>query len=114
MQSKAKTVNEYLAEIPADRREALTTLRLLIKKSAPAVEESMQYGMPSYALNGMLLGLASQKHHMAFYCCDDVIERYRPRLDKLSCGKGCIRFRRIGELPLDLISEMLRNFATPR
>ena len=111
MQSNAKTVDEYLSGIPEDRHAALAALRKLIKSAAPLARESMQYGMPAYEINGILIGLASQKQHMAFYCCDEVMDRYRSKLGKLDCGKGCIRFRRIEDLPLEVLAAMLREVA---
>lgn len=115
MQSKAKTVDEYLAELPEDRRRALATLRKLIKKTAPAAREEMQYGMPAYTLGAGFCAIASQKHYMALYSCDHaVVEKYRGALGKLDCGKGCIRFRRIEQLPMEVISELLREVAALR
>ncbi|MDB6024838.1 MAG: hypothetical protein JWM68_1061 [Verrucomicrobiales bacterium] len=109
MQSKAKTVNEYLAELPPERRAALSTLRALIRKTVPGVIESMQYGMPGYVIGEVMLGLASQKHYMAFYCCDTVVDNYRSLLGKLNCGKSCIRFKNLEELPLDVIATIIRD-----
>src|SRR5687768_6017239 len=80
MQSDAPTVEAYLAELPEDRREAISTLRDLILANLPAgYEEVMQYGMVGYVVpladhpetyNGepiTYIGLASQKRHMALY-----------------------------------------------
>ncbi len=114
MQSKAKTVDEYLAEIPAERRTALSTLRTLIKSSAPNAEEGMLYGVPTYTLEELFCSFASQKHYMALYCCDDIPEKYRSQLGQLNCGKSCIRFRRLEELPLEVISALLRDVANLR
>ena len=109
MQSKATTVDGYLAELPAARRSALDTLRHLILTTVPVAEEKMMYGMPAYRIGNVVCGLASQKHHMAFYCCEDVVEKYRSRLGKLDCGKGCIRFRQLEELPLAVVSSILKD-----
>ena len=59
-------------------------------------------------------GLASQKHYMAFYSCDEVMDKSRSALANLNCGKGCIRFRRLEDLPLEVISNMLRDVAEAR
>ena len=49
MQSKAKTVNEYLKSLPEDRREAIESVRHVVLKSLPkGYEEGMQYGMIGY------------------------------------------------------------------
>jgi uncharacterized protein YdhG (YjbR/CyaY superfamily) len=114
MQSKAATVDGYLDEIPADRRSALGVLRTLILEIAPTARETMLYGMPVYLLNELYCAFASQKQYMALYCCDDLLEQYRPQLGKLSCGKGCIRFRKLEDLPMDVISSLLKELAKRR
>jgi hypothetical protein len=140
MQSKAKTVKEYLEELSKDRREALEKVRRVIRKNLPkGYEESMQYGMIGYGVPLKLypagyLGdkktllpyaaLASQKNHMAVYLMniygnketqkwfDGEVEKWQnvaPRQargkKKLDMGKSCVRFRKIDDLPLDLIGK---------
>jgi uncharacterized protein YdhG (YjbR/CyaY superfamily) len=108
VQSKAATVKEYLDELPEDRREALSRVRKLIRKTAPAATEGMQYGMIGYSLGPLLFSLGSQKNYMALYVCDPAaVEAHRERLGKLNCGKGCIRFRELEDLPLDAIGDIL-------
>jgi uncharacterized protein YdhG (YjbR/CyaY superfamily) len=108
MRSNAKTVREYLDALPDDRRKALARIRALIKKAAPGVTEDMTYGMPSYVLGEPLFGLASQKGYMAFYVCDtDVVAAHRAGLGRVNCGKSCIRFRRLDDLPLAVIERII-------
>ncbi len=110
MRSNAKTVREYLAALPDDQRKALTRLRALIKKAAPGATENMTYGMPSYFLGGPIFGLASQKGYMALYVCDtDVVAAHRSGLRGLDCGKSCIRFRRLDDLPLAVITRIIED-----
>jgi uncharacterized protein YdhG (YjbR/CyaY superfamily) len=110
MQSKATNVAEYLEELPEDRRKALSELRALIRKTAPDTIETMQYGMASYTMGAPLFALASQKQHMALYVCDtDAVNAHREGLGNLNCGKGCIRFKRLGDLPLDVVSDILKE-----
>ena len=115
MKSNATTVPEYLADLPADRQTALKKVRSLIRKTVPEAQETMQHGMAAYELNGLLCALASQKNHMAVYVCDpEVVDAHRDALGKLNSGKGCIRFRKLEELPLDAISEILKEAAMKR
>ena len=115
MKSNATTVPEYLAELPADRQAALKKVRSVIKKAVPKAKESMQYGMPAYDLNGLVCGLASQKNYMALYVCEpEIVDAHREALGKLNCGKGCIRFRKLDELPLDAIGDILQEAAAKR
>ena len=115
MKFNATTVPDYLAELPADRQTPLKTVRSLIKKTVPEAKESMQHGMAAYELHGLLCALASQKNHMALYVCEaDVVDAHRNALGKLNCGKGCIRFGKLEELPLEAISEILKEAAAKR
>ena len=107
MTSKATSVSEYLKELPADRKAALGKLRALINRIAPKATEGMKYGLPSF---GDLCAFASQKNYMALYVCEgDIVDAYRAELGKLSCGKGCIRFKRVEDLPLATIESILKD-----
>jgi uncharacterized protein YdhG (YjbR/CyaY superfamily) len=104
--STAATVNEYFNELPTDRRAGLERLRVLIHRIAPRIAETMQYGMPTF---GDLCALASQKHYLALYVCEgDIVQRYVPRLGKVDCGKGCIRFKHVEDLNLAAVEDLLR------
>ena len=108
MKSIATTVPDYLAELPEDRRAALATIRDMIRTAAPDAVEDMQYGMASYAQGALLFALASQKHHMSLYICDsEAVDAHRQQLGTLNCGKGCIRFKSLDQLPLDVVSDIL-------
>ena len=78
--SKAETVDEYLAELPEERRAAISAVRQVVLDSLPeGYEEMMQFGMIGYVIplvrypvtyNGQALqyaALASQKNHMSLY-----------------------------------------------
>ena len=107
MQSKAATISEYLEELPADRRSALNELRALIRRVAPQAEEWMQYGLPAF---GDVCAMASQKNYMALYVCEgDIVKAHLPQLGKVSCGKGCIRFKRLADLNLSSVESILRE-----
>ena len=107
MKSDAKDVAAYLSELPEDRRKALSKLRALIRKDRKLVE-AMQHGMACYASGDLLFALASQKQYMALYVCDtDVVAKHRAALGALDCGKSCIRFQNVEDLPLDVITRML-------
>ena len=115
MRSNAKTVPDFIAELPPDRKAALTKLRALVRKAAPDAVETMQYGMPGYDMNGMLCGFASQKNYMAFYCCEpEIVDSHREALGKLDCGKGCIRFRALEDLPLETIGAIVKEARAKR
>src|SRR3989344_1849247 len=127
VQSNAKTVEAYLKELPTERKEAISAVRKVILKNLPrGYEECMQYGMISYVIplekypdtyNKQALGivaLASQKNYMSVYLMAIYggkktekwfAEEYRKSGKKLDMGKSCIRFRKLDDLPLELIGK---------
>lgn len=129
MRSEATTVDQYLAELPDDRRAALEEVREVILANLPeGYQESMNWGMISYEIplerypdtyNKKPLGyagLASQKNHMAVYLMNiysseetatTFEEQYRATGKRYDVGKSCVRFRRIDDLPLDLIGSTI-------
>jgi uncharacterized protein YdhG (YjbR/CyaY superfamily) len=124
--SKAATVDEYLAELPEERREAIATVRRFILDHLPeGYVEGMNWGMIVYEIplerypdtyNNQPLGLvalASQKNHMSLYLLgdDEFRRRWKETGKKLDMGKTCIRFRRVDDLALDVIGDTLS--ATP-
>lgn len=107
MQSNAATIDEYLMELPPDRRAALSEMRVLIHQVAPNTFEAMQYGLPSF---GDICALASQKNYMSFYICEsDILKAHLSQLGKVSCGKGCIRFKQIADLNMTAVESILRE-----
>ena len=127
--STARTPEEYLDSLPEDRRAAVAAVRRVVLENLPdGFEEGMQYGMIGYYIplerfpdtyNGQPLGLAAlanQKQHMALYLNnvygDRTTEsRFRERWaatgKKLDMGKSCVRFRRLEDLPLDVIGRTI-------
>ena len=129
VRSAAATVEEYLQELPPDRREDIQLVReLVLDNLPPGYVETMNWGMITYEIpldrypktyNSqplMYAALASQKRHMALYlmCVYShqesrawFEERYKASGKRLDMGKSCVRFRRLEDLPLDLIAETI-------
>ncbi|MFQ6676955.1 MAG: DUF1801 domain-containing protein [Fidelibacterota bacterium] len=129
MQSKAKTVKEYLDELPIERRKTITAVRTVIVNSLPhGYEETMNWGMISYEIplkvypntyNKRPLGLAalaSQKHYISLYLM--CVYMNSKRMDKLqkgfsdmginpNMGKSCIRFKTVDQIPLEILGEII-------
>jgi hypothetical protein len=137
--SKAKTVEGYLAELPSDRREAISAVRKVILKNLPkGLEEIMQYGMIAYVVPHKLFpagyhcdpsqplcyaGLASQKNHMAVYLTtvyghketqDWFVKAYKATGKKLDMGKSCVRFKKLENLPLDVIGQAIARVSVQK
>lgn len=134
MQSKATTVNQYIAELPDDRREAISKVReVILKNIDKTFAEGMSYGMmgwyvphsvfpAGYHCNPSLplpfAGLASQKQYMSLYMMSAygdggeekwLREQFKKAGKKLDMGKCCIRFKKLEDLPLDVIAEAFRR-----
>ncbi len=129
MQSKAKTVEDYLSELDDSRRDAISAVRNVVLENLPdGYEEMMLFGMITYAIPLttfsdtynkqplMYAALASQKRHMALYLTnvygDESLEtwfreRYLATGKRLDMGKSCVRFRKLDDLPLDLVGETI-------
>jgi uncharacterized protein YdhG (YjbR/CyaY superfamily) len=111
MQSQAKTVDDYLEEVPAERKAALTRLRDLCRSALKGFDESMDYGGPAYKRNGVVeVGFASQKHFIGLYILkQEVMDAYKGRLagKGVSFGKGCIRFSKPERIDFEIVEEML-------
>lgn len=136
MQSKAKSVSEYLAELPPHRREAVATVRKVILENLNnGFEEGMTGGMIGYFVPHRLYppgyhcnpehplpfaGLASQKNYMSVYLMtvygDDqpFRDRWAKTGKKLDMGKCCVRFRKLDDLALDVIGAEIRRVSVER
>lgn len=134
MKNNSKSVKDYLASIPEDRRKIIQKLRTTILKNLPeGFEETINYGMIGYVVPLSLypegyhcnpkeplpfINLANQKHHIALYHIglyvdkklnDWFIGKYTKYSKKPDVGKSCIRFKNFDEIPYDLIGELVRK-----
>ena len=110
MQSKAKTVDSYLKEVPTERQAALVKLRKLCQEILDGYQESMEYGMPSYKPSGgeVEVAFASQKNYISFYVMKkEALDKHRHKLTGLNVGKGCIRYTKPEKIDFDLVRELL-------
>jgi uncharacterized protein YdhG (YjbR/CyaY superfamily) len=117
MKSEATTVEEYLADVPEERRPALETLRTLCLDELAGYEEGMQYGMPSYSRDGgaVEVAFASQKNYISLYVMRQrVVEANARHLEGLSVGKGCIRFKRPEQIDPTIVRPLLSGSAADK
>lgn len=138
MKITAKTPEEYLSKLPKERREDIQHLREVVLRNLPdGYEEGIQYNMISYHVplsvypEGYLgdkktplpyLSLASQKNHMALYIStiyyDKKLykwftEEYKKTGKRMDMGKSCVRFKKIEDLPLELIGKAVSRVEPP-
>ena len=110
VQSKAATVDAYIAEAPPDRAPYLRRLREITLKIMPDAVEEMRYGMPSYWRGGRgEFAFASQKQYISLYVKPGVHAMNAEALAGLDTGKGCIRFRRPDRIDFALVEKLLRD-----
>ncbi len=133
MRSEAKTVEAYLAELPEDRREAISSVRRAIVENLPeGYEEAMNWGMIAYQVPlsvypktynkqpMMYAALASQKNHMAVYLSGIYTEQgrraafeeaYKATGMRYDVGQSCVRFKTLENLPLEVIGEAIASLS---
>lgn len=134
MQSRAASVKEYLAALPDDRRKAVAAVRkVILDNLGEGYAECMQYGMIGYCVPHArypagyhcdpqqplpFAGLASQKNHLAVYLfcvyavpgeAERFAKAWKAAGKRLDMGKGCVRFRRLEDVPLDVLGEAIRR-----
>ena len=129
VKSDAATVEEYLASLPDDRREAIGAVRrVVLENLPPGYEECMAFGMIAWVVplsrypdtyNKQplaLASLASQKRHLALYLNnvysdEDTREWFTSTCaasgKRLDMGKSCVRFKRLDDLPLDVVGRAI-------
>jgi uncharacterized protein YdhG (YjbR/CyaY superfamily) len=109
MPGKPKTIDEYLAPLPAEQRAALERLRKTIKSAAPKAEECISYGICAFRLNGMLVGFGATSKHCAFYLMSaSIIGTHREDLAGYDTSKGTIRFQPDEPLPAALVKKLVK------
>jgi uncharacterized protein YdhG (YjbR/CyaY superfamily) len=133
MTSKATTIDQYIAELPEERKVAISKLRNIIIKNLPkGFREEISYGMIGYVVPHEIypdgyhctpklplpfMNLASQKasinlYHMGIYAQPDLYEWFVTEYakvckTKLDMGKSCIRFKKLEDIPYPLIGELV-------
>lgn len=138
MQSSAKTPDEYIAQLPEERRAAVKKLRAVVSKNIPkGFQECISYGMIGYVIPHSLYpdgyhcspelplpfaNIASQKnfialYHMGIYADKNLLDWFVKEFPKhskakLDMGKSCIRFKNPEHIPYDLIGELMKKIST--
>lgn len=135
MTSKATSPEQYIQELPEDRVEAVTKLRKVINDNLPkGFKEEMSYGMIGYVVPHEIypagyhcspklplpfMSFASQKnsvnfYHMGIYAKPELLNWFtteypKHATSKLDMGKSCIRFKKMDQIPFDLIGELVQK-----
>ena len=135
MTIKARTIAEYVKQIPEDRQQVFEKLSSILRETLPpGFEECLSYGMPAFSVPHSLypkgyhvspkvalpfISIASQKNFIAFYHMglyatpelnswwQEEYPKYSKR--KLDMGKSCVRFKKMDDIPFELIQELAQK-----
>src|SRR5258706_2067839 len=105
---RPKSIDDFIALYPKEVQKILQKLRATIRKAAPKAEETINYGIPAFKLNGNLVFFSAYKNHIGFYPAPGGIEAFKKELSAYEGGKGSIRFPIDKPLPLVLIATIVR------
>ena len=139
MKIKANNIKEYLQNIPEERKEVFDKLMKTVRENIPkGFSEELSYGIPAWVVPHSLypkgyhcspelplpfVSVASQKnfialYHMGIYATPDLLNWFikeypKHSKRKLDMGKSCIRFKKMDDIPFELIGELMRKM-TPK
>lgn len=102
-----KTIDEYIQLFPKDIQHILKDLRQTIRDAAPEAEETINYQMPTFTLDGNLVHFAAFKNHIGFYPTPTGIEAFKDELAPYKGAKGSVQFPIDQPLPLPLIRRIV-------
>tara|TARA_B110000967_G_C18390757_1_gene319810 strand:- start:36 stop:494 length:459 start_codon:yes stop_codon:yes gene_type:complete len=134
----ASSPSDYIDQLPDDRKVVITKLRALLKQNlAPGFEEQMSYGMIGYVVPHSIypagyhcapelplpfISMASQKnfvalYHMGMYANKQLYDWFVAEYPKhckrkIDLGKSCIRFKKMDDIPYELLAELVRKMTT--
>lgn len=135
MNYKSATIEEYLNQIPSERKDAIKKILDLMEQNLPkGFEARINYSMPGYVVPHSLfpagyhcdpklplpfINIASQKnfialYHMGIYANPDLLQWFQTEYKKhvptkLDMGKSCIRFKKVEQIPYELLAELFKK-----
>jgi hypothetical protein len=136
VQSNAKNVEEYLDNLDEEKRNVISKVRdVILENLSEGYKESMNWGMISYEVplttypdtyNDkplMFAGLAAQKNHCSLYLTPVyqseplkrwLLKQFEKENKKLDMGKSCLRFKKIDDLPLKAVGELIKRITVQK
>ena len=125
--TKATSIKEYLASVPAERKEMIVFLHDFIQKAAPKLKPHFANNMLGYGsfpyknykkemIEWPIVALANQKNYVSVYVCavkdgQYIAEQYAKELGKVSVGKSCIRFKKLEDVNLSVLKKVIQEAA---
>ena len=138
MQYKADSPDDYISQLPEERKAPMVKLRNIINKNLPSgFQEGMNYNMIGYYVPHSVypdgyhcdtklplpfVNIASQKnfiavYHMGIYAKKELLDWFTSEYPKhckykLDMGKSCIRFKKMEDIPFELIGELTKKMSS--
>lgn len=122
----ADSIEKYLANVPPERQQIINFMHEFIQKSVPSLKPHFAYNMLGYGSfeyfdkrakenkRWPIVALANQKNYISLYVCAVrggryLAEEYKDTLGKVNTGRSCIRFKKLEDLNLDVLTELLKE-----
>jgi len=101
-------IDEHIAKFPKEVQVILEKVRATIQKAAPNAEETINYGIPTFTLEGNLVHFAGFKNHIGFYPTPSGIEKFKKELSIYEGAKGSVKFPLDKPIPYALIGRIVK------
>ena len=108
MDTSKKEIDEYIGSFPKEVQFHLQQIRNFIKQAAPEAGEVINYGIPTFVLNGNLVHFAAYKNHIGFYPAPSGIKAFEKELSIYKGAKGSVQFPLDKSMPLSLITKIVK------
>jgi Domain of unknown function (DU1801) len=124
------SVDEFLAGLPADRRDTMTILHKAIRKAVPKLASAIMSGMGPSPIIGygkyryrsasgregdwFLIGLVAGKSYYSLHICVGgkdgyLVEQNAAKLGKVKTGRSCINFKKLEDLKVDVAMRLVKQ-----
>jgi uncharacterized protein YdhG (YjbR/CyaY superfamily) len=108
MKPTSKDIDKFISTYPEDVQEVLNKVRETIREAAPDAQETINYGIPTFTLNGNLVHFSGFKSHIGFYPTPSGVEKFKKELSKYESAKGSVKFPLDQPIPYELIIKIVK------
>lgn len=102
------TIDDYIAGFPTAVQKLLQRMRQTVRKHAPDASETINYGIPTFQLDGNLVHFAAFPTHIGFYPTPSAITHFQKELSSYESAKGSVKFPLTAPIPFELIAEIVK------
>jgi uncharacterized protein YdhG (YjbR/CyaY superfamily) len=108
--NEATTVDEYLADLPQNKKKTLQKIRSIIYSTIPEAKERIAYKICVFSVKKDLVGFASQKNYLSFYTMSPpLVKKMKVDLKNFKLSGAAIHFSPREPLPKSLIQKILKD-----